>query len=990
MDQGHTISCVVIILSLLVFGSVFEKNLFHPIEAGGPTTTLTISVNTDEDGTFGFSVSGSTSYNIDVNTAGGIGTTGPLSVSPGTYSIQEIVPTGWILNNGVCDVGFTSFSVDTISNIAINFGDNIECDFSNQLDNTTDTDGDGIPDVIDTLPNIISNDFSDIGLGGTTSGTITTRGNQILTLLEEFNPLGVHVTVDVSGGLTPATVSVCGGSATINLNPTNELILTCGTGTSTVDAPSGPVFITFLSSGGISATSLLPNQNSITFAPDTFSFSVPLTNTQAIIINSQEILTLNPGSTGSFGTLKITKITTGGDDTFDFTVNGPISYNPSINTASGLAILLDTLNIGDSSYILASPNIPVIDIGLIKSYNGESISKVTFTVSSDDIVPTSAGTLKAVIYSDIDPNILETGDDSFTLISSRTFQNPWVDDSGNPIHDTSGYHDLVAIFDPPITLAGPAFIGLEAENLVVPIYVLITDGGGLDPQKLCSENASPAHTAFHDCNYEIAMRIESITNGGSGSDGPKIVVSGTYSIQETNPAGWSLIDASCNDAFSSLSAGTMSGIVVNGGDNIECLFQNSFGGSTDIDGDGLSDDVDTLPNVASDDFSDISLGGTSSGTIVTRGDQTLTITEEPNPAGVRITADVSGGLTPATVSVCGGSATIDLDAGDEIIVTCGSVTIDVTSGSVEVTFISIQGTEATTSISQDNSLTFDQDTFSFVAPPTNIDSIIIDIEGTPITVDPGNTNTSPPVVGAITALQDPVQVGALVETSASFTDLGPLETHTAQWDWGDQTTTVGVVTEDGLTGTVTGTHFYSTPGVYTITLTVTDDTGGSGTTAFQYIVIYNPQGGFVTGGGWINSPAGAYVADSSLVGKATFGFVSKYQHGANVPTGNTQFSFKVADLKFKSTEYDWLVVAGSNAKYKGTGTINGQGNYGFQLFGFDADINTNDSNVYDKFRIKIWDKNNGNTVVYDNELGQLENAEPSTIIGGGSIVIHKS
>ncbi len=68
-------------------------------------------------------------------------------------------------------------------------------------------------------------------------------------------------------------------------------------------------------------------------------------------------------------------------------------------------------------------------------------------------------------------------------------------------------------------------------------------------------------------------------------------------------------------------------------------------------------------------------------------------------------------------------------------------------------------------------------------------------------------------------------------------------------------------------------------------------------------------------GGWITSPAGAYVLDTTLAGKATFGFVSKYQKGATVP-GNTEFQFKVADLNFKSTSYDWLVVAGHRLNTK--------------------------------------------------------------------------
>ncbi len=37
-------------------------------------------------------------------------------------------------------------------------------------------------------------------------------------------------------------------------------------------------------------------------------------------------------------------------------------------------------------------------------------------------------------------------------------------------------------------------------------------------------------------------------------------------------------------------------------------------------------------------------------------------------------------------------------------------------------------------------------------------------------------------------------------------------------------------------------------------------------------VVYDADAGFVTGGGWFNSPKGAYTPDTSLTGKATFGF----------------------------------------------------------------------------------------------------------------------
>jgi hypothetical protein len=153
-------------------------------------------------------------------------------------------------------------------------------------------------------------------------------------------------------------------------------------------------------------------------------------------------------------------------------------------------------------------------------------------------------------------------------------------------------------------------------------------------------------------------------------------------------------------------------------------------------------------------------------------------------------------------------------------------------------------------------------------------------------------------------------------------------------------------------------------------------------------VVYDSSGGFVTGGGWIMSPEGAYFADPSLTGKANFGFVSKYKKGATVPTGVTEFQFRVADLNFHSDTYEWLVVAGAKAQYKGVGTINGMGEYKFMLSAIDADINDVDVFTIDRFRIKIWTEDDlGNeNVIYDNALaGEDDNAMTET--GGG--VIHK-
>jgi len=249
----------------------------------------------------------------------------------------------------------------------------------------------------------------------------------------------------------------------------------------------------------------------------------------------------------------------------------------------------------------------------------------------------------------------------------------------------------------------------------------------------------------------------------------------------------------------------------------------------------------------------------------------------------------------------------------------------------------------------------------------------------------GDVANIAPTVGAISAPLDPMPINALVTAGAAFTDPGILDTHTGVFDWGDGTSSPGLVTESNGSGSVSGSHAYTAAGVYTVALTVTDKDGGVGHSVFQFLVVYDPLAGFVTGGGWILSPPGAYTADPTLTGKATFGFVAAYQPGARVPSGNTEFQFHAADFNFHSTSYDWLVVSGPKAQYKGSGTINGAGDFGFRLTAVDDAING--SGGADKLRIQIFDKGTG-VAIYDNQLNAGDGANPTTVLGGGQIIIH--
>jgi streptogramin lyase len=253
------------------------------------------------------------------------------------------------------------------------------------------------------------------------------------------------------------------------------------------------------------------------------------------------------------------------------------------------------------------------------------------------------------------------------------------------------------------------------------------------------------------------------------------------------------------------------------------------------------------------------------------------------------------------------------------------------------------------------------------------------VQGTP--PGPLTAHNLAPTVGAIAAPSAPVTVTTTISASAPFTELDGGSV-TAVWAWGDGNTTSGSVTQTGTTGTVSGSHAYAADGVYTVTLTLTNPSLQTGQSVFQYVVVYNPSAGFVTGGGWFNSPAGALAANPNLSGRATFGLNAKYKSGATVPRGNTEFQFPAGNINFHATSYDWLVITTNQAQYQGSGTINGAGNYGFLVTAHD-----NGGTTPDLVRMRIWDKNN-NAVVYETQPGAPIPTSPTTALGGGRIQVH--
>ncbi len=97
----------------------------------------------------------------------------------------------------------------------------------------------------------------------------------------------------------------------------------------------------------------------------------------------------------------------------------------------------------------------------------------------------------------------------------------------------------------------------------------------------------------------------------------------------------------------------------------------------------------------------------------------------------------------------------------------------------------------------------------------------------------------------VAAVDQTVDEGSLLDLSAVggapplalFVDSGVLDTHTATVNWGDGSATEAATVFPTMgSGALGGSHTYADNGIYIVTVTVTDDDGGSDTQSFQVTV----------------------------------------------------------------------------------------------------------------------------------------------------------
>lgn len=128
--------------------------------------------------------------------------------------------------------------------------------------------------------------------------------------------------------------------------------------------------------------------------------------------------------------------------------------------------------------------------------------------------------------------------------------------------------------------------------------------------------------------------------------------------------------------------------------------------------------------------------------------------------------------------------------------------------------------------------------------------------------------------------------------------------------------------------------------------------------------------------GWFNSEPGSYLLDPTITGQLDFNMNLHNVKHPNSAQGVVKIKFPAANINLTGNVVECLLIEENKITIRGEGKIKGKGNYGFLVTAIDA------GNSGDQIKITIWDKLDGDNVIYDNLI--------MNELGGGYITIVNS
>jgi hypothetical protein len=233
----------------------------------------------------------------------------------------------------------------------------------------------------------------------------------------------------------------------------------------------------------------------------------------------------------------------------------------------------------------------------------------------------------------------------------------------------------------------------------------------------------------------------------------------------------------------------------------------------DADDDGVADAIQVAPGAFDDG------AGTSGAIVDAAGLEVLVEDADDMTDGVKIT--VGPGSGKATFSICG--FTVRVSAGSEVVITCGSVTVEVVEGSAE---IALDDPNVVVSVPEGGSAKVTDDGGTFFT--------VQNLGGTDLTVTADGTSTTVPA-------------GETTSVSTDITD--PTVTCNAgSWLLDEPGALVTATVSDGESGPaatpVSAPADTSAPGSHSVEVTGYDQAGNSMTVSCGYAVVYAFQGFF--------------------------------------------------------------------------------------------------------------------------------------------------
>ena len=273
------------------------------------------------------------------------------------------------------------------------------------------------------------------------------------------------------------------------------------------------------------------------------------------------------------------------------------------------------------------------------------------------------------------------------------------------------------------------------------------------------------------------------------------------------------------------------------------------------------------------------------------------------------------------------------------------------------------------------------------------DSYVLTVQVT----DTGSLTDTATVIIDVTSSGEAVVITSLtvdpIDPIELIPNLGADATATLVWTgdavsidlaWGDNTTTTHTPAS-GDTSLV-ATHNYTDTGVFAVTATVTDIFGDEHVIVYEYVVVFDPTAGYVTGNGKFDSLAGNWTPDPTIEGEVKIGFHAKFKKG--VLEGEVKIDIKDADEKFRSDELEVFVVAGNYAFVSGFGRFKGDDTdtiYDFVVTLIDGEYDDGDGP--DLVRAIIRLQSDPSVVLYDSQAGESDGANPTTVVTHGDLKI---